>query len=165
MICGIKHTKWKLWISRIQLSHPYASQHFEGVLESVVNCIPWRRKNSWMTNREFLLADGPTMDFCMFDYSRKEWVFSRRVCWNSSSTASLEAWRGERQSTSILSSFHPSVRVHFFAHQIVCPAVHPSIRPPIRPPASISSSIHPSFIHPSVHYRICSVIWPSIHPH
>ena len=45
----VQHISRKLLSSRIQQSHPYASQHIKGVLESVVNCIPWRWNIGWGT--------------------------------------------------------------------------------------------------------------------
>ena len=54
----LQHIIRKLLSSRIQLSHCYASEHIEGVLESVVNCIPWRWKMLWWTNLVFLDASS-----------------------------------------------------------------------------------------------------------
>ena len=49
---------------------------------------------SWITNVDFLVADTSALGSDVIDYFKyeKEWVFSGKVCWNSSSTASEEAW-------------------------------------------------------------------------
>ena len=40
MKCGFKHINRNLLSLQIQLSHCYASQHMECMLEWVINCIP-----------------------------------------------------------------------------------------------------------------------------